>query len=361
MARRSQSKGITLVEMMVVISIITILAAIALPALSSARESARNSSCQSNLHQLGVGIASRAARQQSFCSGAFDWRRDGDVTRFGWVADLVAQGHLVGQMLCPSSTCRLGETYHDLLNASFTPAEQQCNPRLVGKDLMIDGTLVPSPSKELLSLPAGSEQRRLVVENRIWGKGYNTNYVASWLLVRSAVRLGPDGNLRAVQGCTVDMKSVGCTAGPSTPARVDAHSSSSLIPFLACGAGTGQILEQALGDVAAGFELAESFTDGPVETATMKPPSVSAGTPAGGPQGWARRWRETRQDYRDFGPVHGRRNGSCNVLFADGGVRIFVDQNADRLFNNGFPASAATGFTDDTVELPEMEVYSSWQ
>src|SRR5271155_883093 len=52
-----RSKGFTLIELLVVIAIIAILAAILFPVFAKVREKARQTSCASNMKELGLAFA----------------------------------------------------------------------------------------------------------------------------------------------------------------------------------------------------------------------------------------------------------------------------------------------------------------
>jgi prepilin-type N-terminal cleavage/methylation domain-containing protein len=56
MRKRHTNQGFTLVELLVVVSIVALLAALVLPGLSRAREYAHFTSCKSSLRQLGIGL-----------------------------------------------------------------------------------------------------------------------------------------------------------------------------------------------------------------------------------------------------------------------------------------------------------------
>jgi prepilin-type N-terminal cleavage/methylation domain-containing protein/prepilin-type processing-associated H-X9-DG protein len=65
MSRRTRT-GFTLVELLVVITIIGILMALLLPAVQYAQEAARNNTCKNNLRQLSVACISFDTRKQQF-------------------------------------------------------------------------------------------------------------------------------------------------------------------------------------------------------------------------------------------------------------------------------------------------------
>ena len=359
------ARGFTLVEMLVVITLISMLAGLLVPSLTAAREAGRRVQCQNNLRQFGVGFMARADRHSGkLCSGAFDWNLDGPVTEVGWVADLVKQGIPVGKMICGSNPNQVAETYYDLLstgNFSDTCVDRAGS---VG-EMLPDGTLQTNPCRVLVdqasSYAPGTEARRKFVEDRIFKKFFNTNYTASWFFVRGGCSLNSSGQLTTkTTGCPTTLTSVSSTIGPLTLRMLETQkTSSSFVPLLGCGGASSRTLSMTMGDASSGESLVASLTAGPVDVATLQAPSISGGASRTGAGGWWAIWNATLQDYRKFAPVH---RGTCNILFSDGSVRSLFDSNQDQLLNNGFDptnsAVSAAGFTSPTVELSPDEFYS---
>lgn len=105
----SKRQGFTLIELLVVIAIIAILAAILFPVFARAREKARQSSCLSNLKQIGLAVHMYAQDyDERFPLSAFDptgagWWWNSPSTRM-WF--MVIQPYIKNTqlLLCPSQT-----------------------------------------------------------------------------------------------------------------------------------------------------------------------------------------------------------------------------------------------------------------
>ncbi len=265
---RMRKAGFTLIELLVVIAIIALLAALLLPAITKAREAARAAQCQANLKNIGVGMFKYSTRNPggAYCSGASDFRRDGCMDTYGWVADLVNIGDAnLNESLDPSNPLKGSEKLNDLLGADTTDAKDsppagRLTAGICGKDGTVGATgkggwngISGGSTAYFAGTENGSEPRAELVSRYFLTGGYNTNYAAGWHLVRGMIRttksdkgvtdlFGADAAGDSAQG----YKGLGTTTGPLTAQVMDrSRVSSSNVGFIGC-AGAGDIDEAVL-------------------------------------------------------------------------------------------------------------------
>ena len=83
--RRRATRGLTLIELMVVISILSILAALLLPALARAREMARRTFCNNNMKQIGLVMRMYADESGGRYPAGSPNDYFGDIRQLAWL------------------------------------------------------------------------------------------------------------------------------------------------------------------------------------------------------------------------------------------------------------------------------------
>jgi prepilin-type N-terminal cleavage/methylation domain-containing protein/prepilin-type processing-associated H-X9-DG protein len=101
----SGRRGFTLIELLVVIAIITILAALLFPVFAHAREKARQTSCLSNLKQLGAGMLMYSEDNDGLFppAVAHPSRQMTNIYEMSWMALMQPYVKNLGVFICPSS------------------------------------------------------------------------------------------------------------------------------------------------------------------------------------------------------------------------------------------------------------------
>jgi prepilin-type N-terminal cleavage/methylation domain-containing protein len=127
-------KGFTLIELLVVIAIIAILAAILFPVFAKAREKARQTSCQSNLKQIGLGFVQY--------TNDYDEKFPAAVN---WASAIYPYEKSTNVFHCPDDT--------NTANATSSPLSYAVNSNLAGNNQAI----LSSPSVTVLATEFASE------------------------------------------------------------------------------------------------------------------------------------------------------------------------------------------------------------
>jgi prepilin-type processing-associated H-X9-DG protein/prepilin-type N-terminal cleavage/methylation domain-containing protein len=162
--KNGRSCAFTLLELLVVMAMIALLAALLFPAISRSKQKAQQIKCVSNLHQLGIALQNFIADNQTYPSGMSGFSTDGSESWLGqrtWVGQLEHGGFgiskpittnylAMGVVRCPSdpSDRPLSYGYN-----GYGVRDQGTNTGfgLLGRFIFSSGFHAPLPESEVVS------------------------------------------------------------------------------------------------------------------------------------------------------------------------------------------------------------------
>jgi len=143
--------GFTLIELLVVIAIIAILAAMLMPALAAAKQRAWTIACNSNLHQISIGMTMYADESQGLYpeSGAdIPWGTTDPHTHVGsWTQQIYPYTSSTNIYHCPSNKLQpvASQSWFNYFNGARAAYV------LVNDDASVDSRKIQFPTQYVLS------------------------------------------------------------------------------------------------------------------------------------------------------------------------------------------------------------------
>ncbi|HEY3330958.1 MAG TPA: DUF1559 domain-containing protein [Capsulimonadaceae bacterium] len=115
--------GFTLIELLVVIAIITIMAAILFPVFATAREKARQTTCSSNMKQIGLGLMQYTADYDEYFPVGSAGVCNGTAPNMDWIDEVLPYVKSRDLFVCPNDPLNWPQT-----NNNINPYKALGNP-----------------------------------------------------------------------------------------------------------------------------------------------------------------------------------------------------------------------------------------